>query len=383
MPIVVLAPDKFKGSLTASAVASAMAAGLRRVWPDAEVRMRPMADGGDGTLDAILAGGGERRTHVVSGAEGTPRALPYGLIRDDGGEVAIIEAASVVGITDALGMHVPVERRTTRGMGELMRALLDAGVHRFMVGLGGSSTNDGGAGLLAALGMRLLDRDGQAIDPTPHGLAQIARVDATSMDARLAGAGITVLSDVDNPLNGPRGATAVFGPQKGVREDAVERIDGVLANFARIAERAVDRHVADVPGAGAAGGLGFALMLIGGRLQAGAEIVADLVGLDAALAGADWLITGEGKSDAQTLAGKAPWTAARRARDANVPATLVAGAIDPEALPELSRHFAGCFALPHGPVALEVSIARAEALLADRTEQMARLWAAARTSYRP
>ncbi|MEP7207806.1 MAG: glycerate kinase [Casimicrobiaceae bacterium] len=378
MPTIVVAPDKFKGSLEAGAVAAAIAAGLRRVWPDADVRLRPMADGGDGTLAAILAGGGERRTRTIAGADGAAREYPYGLTHDGDEVVAIIEAASIVGITDPSGMGVPVARRTTRGMGELIVALLDADVRRFMIGLGGSSTNDGGVGLLAALGLRLLDAQGEAIEPTPTGLDRLVRIETDTLDPRLADSRITILSDVDNPLTGPRGATAVFGPQKGVQPDAIEALDATLAHFAALAQAAMGRDAANTPGAGAAGGLGFALLLAGGWLEPGAEVVADLVGLDAALEGADWLITGEGRSDQQTLAGKAPWTAARRARAAGVPATLLAGAVDAAALPALAKHFDGCFALADGPLTLDDSLERAEPLLADRAEQLARLWAVAR-----
>lgn len=380
MPAIVLAPDKFKGSLTAAAVADALAEGLRRVWPDADLRARPMADGGDGTLDAVLAGRGEQRTREVVRADGSARPTRYGVLRDARGDIAVLEAASIVGITDPDGMAAPVTGRTTRGMGDLVRALLDEGVRRFMIGLGGSSTNDGGAGLLAALGLRLENASGEEVAATPEGLALLTRVDARALDVRLAESEITVLSDVDNPLNGPAGATAIFGPQKGVPKDAVADIDATLQRFAERAETAVGRCARERPGAGAAGGLGFALMLLGAKLEPGAEVVADLVGLDAALQDADWLITGEGRSDVQTLAGKAPFTAARRAHAAGVPASLVAGAIDADALPLLGKHFAGCFALPDGPLGLMQSMERASALLADRAEQMARLFDAARAS---
>lgn len=380
MPVIVIAPDKFKGSLAAPAVCVAIAAGLRRVWPDAALRACPMADGGDGTLDAILSRGGERRTAPVAGADGTARPVPYGLLRDVAGDIAFIEAASIVGLFDDAGMRVPVMQRTTRGTGELMRILLDAGVRRFMVGLGGSSTNDGGVGLLAALGLRLFDASGAPIAATPDGLARLARLDATGLEPRLGSCEFTVLSDVDNPLCGPRGATAIFGPQKGVSTDAIAALDRSLCAFAILAEGALGRRAADTPGAGAAGGLGFALLLLGARLAPGADVVADLIGLDQALAGADWLITGEGRSDTQTLAGKAPWIAARRAHAAAVPATLLAGAIDPAALPALGAMFAGCFALPDGPLSLDASLTRVEALLADRAEQIGRLWRAANTA---
>jgi len=376
-PVVVVAPDSFKGSLDAPAICAAIACGLRRVWPDAEVRACPMADGGEGTLDAVLSRGGERRVRSITGAGGKQRAAAYGMVAAPEGATAIIEAAEIVGITDADGMAVSVTARSTVGMGELIAALLDTGVRRFMIGLGGSSTNDGGAGMLAALGLRLVGSAGEAVPPTPAALANLGSVDAGGLDPRLGECAITIMSDVNNPLCGERGATAIFGPQKGVRADEIAPIDAILARFAALAERAVGRNAADRPGAGAAGGLGFALQLVGGSFRSGAEVVADLVGLDAALADADWAFTGEGRTDAQTLLRKAPFVVAERARAAGVPITLLSGAVDAAALPELGRIFDGCFALPAGPMALADCIAHADVLLADRAAQIARVWSAA------
>jgi glycerate 2-kinase len=376
MITIVIAPDSFKGSISADAAATAIATGMRRVWPDADLRLRPMADGGEGTLDIVLSRGGMRRTSRVAGASGAPLDAGFGLI--DNGATAVIEIAQVVGLTDAAAAAVPVERRSTRGLGELMRLLLDAGVRNYLVGLGGSSTNDGGAGLLAALGLKLADPKGRDVDPTPAGLGSLAEVDASVLDSRLAQAHITIMSDVDNPLCGERGATAIFGAQKGVRAESAVELDARLARFAALTERAVGRSAKDRPGAGAAGGLGFALQLLGGQLRSGAEVIADLLGLDAALDGADWLISGEGRSDRQTLLGKAPFVVARRAAAKGVPATLVSGAVDRDALPELGRVFAGCHSLTFGPATLEDCLANAAQLLADRAEQLALLFAAAR-----
>jgi glycerate kinase len=247
-----------------------------------------------------------------------------------------------------------------------------------MIGLGGSSTNDGGAGLLGALGLALTDARGHPVAPTPDGLAALDGVDASKLDARLGEASITIMSDVNNPLCGTTGATAIFGPQKGVTADAIVRIDALIARFAEQAEHAVGRAVATQPGAGAAGGLGFALQLVGGRFASGAEVLADLVGLDAAMHRADWAITGEGRSDRQTLLGKAPLVVARHAQQAGVPVSLLSGAVDPQALPSLGDTFAGVFTLPPGPVTLEACLANAGDWLADRAEQMARLFAACR-----
>ncbi len=380
-PVVVLAPDAFKGSLAAPAVCASMARGLRRVWPQVEARSRPMADGGEGTLEAVLMGVGSRGSRhgrVVSGAGGNPIEAAYGVLSSPDGNAAIVEVAQVVGIADRVAMALPAASRSTRGVGELIRALLDAGVHRFLIALGGSSTNDGGAGMLAALGVRLLDSSGETVAPGLSALGRVERVDVAALDPRIERCELILLSDVDNPLCGPHGATATYGPQKGVAGHDVAAFDAALGRFAGRVEAALQRHVATSSGAGAAGGLGFALQALGGRSRSGAEFVADLVGLDASLAGADWLITGEGRSDAQTLAGKAPLVAAGRARAAGVPAMLVSGALDSAALPELGRHFAGCFAIPAAPITLEASIAEADLLLADRVEQLARLWAAAR-----
>jgi glycerate kinase len=375
-PAVVLAPDSFKGSLSASDAAAAIAEGLRRVWPDADLRLCPMADGGEGTLDAVLSRGGQRLTAGISDVAGKPLAVAYGLIGEPA--TAVVEVAQVVGLTDPAVAAIDVEHRTTLGVGEMIRNRLDAGVRSFMIGLGGSSTNDGGAGLLAALGLSLTDARGRAIEPTPAGLATLAAVDASRLDPRLADARIIVMSDVNNPLTGERGATAIFGRQKGVLRERIAEIDGHIANFASLTEGALDRRAQDKPGAGAAGGLGFALQLIGGEMRSGAEVVADLIGLDAALDGADWAITGEGKSDEQTALGKTPLIVARRAAARLIPATLISGSIDRSALPELGRHFAGCFSLPSGPASLEQCLEDAAALLADRAEQLALLFDAAR-----
>jgi len=374
--IVVIAPDSFKGSTAAPATAAAIAEGLRRVWPGAELRLCPMADGGEGTLDAVLSRGGQRVTARVTGAAGKTVEAGYGIVGE--GKIAIIEAAQIVGLTDPDGTAIDVELRSSRGIGELMARLLDGGLPEFMVGLGGTSTNDGGAGMLAALGLRLLDAKGRAVDATPEGLANLVAVDAAGLDPRLRQTTITIMSDVDNVLTGPRGATAIFGPQKGARPERVGELDARLARFASLVEKALGKTARDRPGAGAAGGLGFALQLLGGEMRSGAEVVADLIGLNTALHGANWVITGEGRTDAQTLLGKTPLVVARRSAAMGVPATLISGGVDRTALAELSRHFAGCFSVTDGPMTLEDCIANAARLLADRGEQAGRLYTAAR-----
>ncbi|TAL56370.1 glycerate kinase [Pandoraea sp.] len=372
-PIIVIAPDSFKGSLSAGDVAAAIAAGIARVRPGAEVRQRPMADGGEGTLDALLAGGGQRVEQTVQGAGGAPLKSAFGLLPDGSG---VLESALVVSITDPEGMAEPVAGRSTVGLGEQLRAALEHGARRILIGLGGSSTNDGGAGLLVGLGARLLDHDGQPVAPVPAELGKVAALDLSGLDARLRDCELVAMSDVNNPLCGPRGASAVFGPQKGVSAAQVESFDQAIARFAGLAEAAFGapaRGAADRPGAGAAGGLGFALQLLGATFRSGAEVVAESIGLADALHGADWLITGEGRSDVQTLSGKTPMVAAQFARRAGVPATLLSGAVDRAALESLNGVFAGCFSLTFGPTTLDEAIANAAGLLADSAEQLTRL----------
>jgi glycerate kinase len=369
-PVVVIAPDSFKGSLSAQQVAQAIASGVQRARPDASVRICPMADVGEGTLDAMLTRGGERRKLSVRGAAGPLREALTGVLADGS---AIIETAEIVGIMDPVGMGVPVEARSTRGVGEAVRALLDAGVRHFFVALGGSSTNDGGAGLLSGLGLKLFDGQGNELEGTPEQLARVARVDVSQLDVRLADTRFVGMSDVDNPLTGEHGATAVFGPQKGVKPDQVDAIDAALARFADLLEAALGRCARELPGAGAAGGLGFALHMLGAQFEPGAETVARQIGLDAALTGADWLITGEGRSDVQTLHGKAPFIACRHAQAAGVPATLLSGAVDSTALPRLADYFSGCFSPAPGPITLEAAISDAARLLANEAEQLTRL----------
>ncbi|KMY85719.1 Glycerate kinase [Candidatus Paraburkholderia calva] len=276
-PVVVTAPDSFKGSLFAEGVTNAIVKGIRRARPDAQIRISPMTDGGEGTLDAIL------------------------------------ETAEMVGITDPDSMAVPVTERSTLGMGEAIRALLDTGARKFFVVLGGSSTNDGGAGLLVGLGLKLFDAHGAELEPVPSALAKITRIDVSGLDGRVKEAEFVGMSDVDNPLNGDHGATAIFGPQKGVMPEQIVGIDATLAHFANVLEPAMAVVKRNEPGAGAAGGLSFALHMLGARFETGAEVVAREIGLDAALKGTG-LITGEDRSDMQTLHGKAVHSLQARAR---------------------------------------------------------------------
>ncbi len=366
---ILIAPDSFKGTLSALAAARAIEIGIQRVLPDAITHCLPLADGGEGTLEVLLlAAQGERKTAQVTDANGDLIEAGYGLLTEAQGTIAVLEVAQVVGLSQA---RITVARRTTRGVGELLRLCLDQGVRRFLIGVGGSSTNDGGAGLLAALGVRLLDATGNAIEPSPHGLAALDRIDFVALDARLAECDITVLTDVDNPLCGLTGATAVFGLQKGVQAAQVAAFDTAIAQLARLCDAWAGSAVSQQAGAGAAGGLGYALMLLGAKRRPGAEVVCEYMQLDARLANVDWLITGEGKSDAQTLHGKLPLVAANHALAARVPAILLSGAIEVESRALLEQKFAGCFSVVSEGVTLAEALRDPARHLTERSESVA------------
>ena len=336
---IVIAPDSFKGSLAADQAAGAIAAGIARARPDAEAVLRPVADGGEGTVAAALGAGYRPRRVRVSGPDGRPVAATFAL----DGTTAVVELAAAAGL--GLLEHPAPLTATTRGVGELLRAALDAGARRIVLGIGGSATTDGGAGMLQALGVRLLDADGTDVPPGGGGLARLARLDATGLDPRLAGVDLVVASDVDNPLTGPSGAAAVFGPQKGASADDVARLDAALSRYAAVLARDGGVRVADVPGAGGAGGTAAGAMLLGARVVSGAGLVCDLVGLDAAVAGADLVLTGEGSLDEQTLRGKAPAEVAIRAGAAGVPCVGLAGVVRLSAEQAAGAGFAAAHAM--------------------------------------
>ncbi|RBY79483.1 glycerate kinase [Blastococcus sp. TF02-09] len=325
---MVVAPDSFKGTLPADAAAQAIADGLARALPDAEAVLRPLADGGEGTVAAALRAGYRRRTARVTGPDGRPVEAVRAVL----GTTTVVELATAAGL-GLLDRPAPLTA-TTRGVGELVRHALDDGARRVVLGIGGSATTDGGAGMLQALGLRLLDADGRHISPGGGGLQQLDRVDATGLDPRLAQVEFVVASDVDNPLTGPAGAAHVFAPQKGASADDVALLDAALARWAAVLTRDLAVDVATTPGAGGAGGTAAGALAVGARIVSGAGLVCDLIGLDDALAGAALVITGEGSMDEQTLRGKAPVEVARRAARAGVPCLGVAGrvALGPDAL---------------------------------------------------
>jgi glycerate kinase len=324
---IVIAPDSYKESLSALEVAQAVKAGFRQVFPAADYVLVPVADGGEGTVDAMVAAtGGRKEIVTVSGPLGEPVEAFYGLTGD--GDTAVIEMAAASGL-----MLVPPAARnplrtSSCGTGELIRAALDAGARRFILGIGGSATNDGGAGMVQALGARLLDAHGRDLDGSGGDLARLERIDVTALDARLAECSIEVACDVDNPLTGARGASAVFGPQKGATPEMVQVLDANLGRLARIVERDLGVAVDQVPGAGAAGGMGAAMVaFFGATLKPGIEIVTAAVDLDAHVRDADLVITGEGRIDFQTVHGKTPIGVARIAKRHGKPVIGIAGAL--------------------------------------------------------
>ncbi|MEU1400855.1 glycerate kinase [Streptomyces sp. NPDC005728] len=327
---VLIAADKFKGSLTAVQVAERVTAGLRRVVPGVEVEALPVADGGDGTVDAAVAAGFERREIRVAGPLGQEVTAAFALR----GDTAVVEMAEASGLQRLpAGVFAPLTS-STYGSGELLRAALDAGARTIVFGVGGSATTDGGAGMLTALGARFLDADGEPVPPGGGGLAELARADLSGLDARLSEVELVLASDVDNPLTGPKGAPAVYGPQKGASPDDVATLDAALAHFAKVLEAAVGPRAAEhaaAPGAGAAGGIGYGALLLGARFRPGIEVMLDVLGFAPALERASLVITGEGSLDEQTLHGKAPAGVAAAARAAGKEVVAVCGRL---ALPE-------------------------------------------------
>ncbi len=369
---IVLAPNAFKGSLSAVEAAQAMAEGAGRAFPEAELVLLPIADGGDGTVDALVAAtGGETRTVRVRGPLGDPLAATYGLI--DEGRAAAIEMARAAGLA-----LVPPERRdprvtTTYGVGELLQHAYEAGARRFIVGIGGSATNDGGAGLAQALGYQLLDERGLELPVGGAALARLGRIRVGGVHSDWKAAQVDVACDVTNPLTGPQGASAVYGPQKGASPAVVQELDAALHHLAEVIRRDLGADVEGLAGAGAAGGLGAGLVaFVGGRLRPGAEMVMEALRLDERIRGADLVITAEGRLDGQTAKfGKGPAAVAGHARAAGIPVIAIAGELAD--VPGLLALFDGLQVAVSGPCTLEEAMANAHSLLAAATERACRL----------
>ncbi|QCI12543.1 glycerate kinase [Pseudomonas putida] len=375
---IVIAPDSFKDSLDAAGVAQAIADGLAEAWPGAELIECPMADGGEGTLDAIVAASqGELRRQVVRGPLGQSVEAGWGWLADS--RTAVIEMAQASGIQLVPQGQRDACRSSTWGTGELIAAALAAGAQRIVLAIGGSATNDGGSGMLRALGLRLFDAEGQALAEGGLALADLARIDASDLDPRLAEVCVEVAADVDNPLCGVNGASAIFGPQKGASPEQVQALDQALGHFADHCAQLLGEDLRDAPGCGAAGGMGFAAKaFMGARFRPGVEVVAELADLDTQVRGADLVITGEGRFDAQTLRGKTPMGVAKVAKRHGVPVVVLAGTLG-EGYQQLYAHgIDAAFALASGPMSLEQACGDAAALLQARASDIARLWQVAR-----
>lgn len=326
MEKILLVPDSFKGTLSSRQVCQVMAGQLRRFFPQAQVKSIPVADGGEGSVEAFLAAaGGERRTRTVTGPFGEPVEAFYGVLGD--GRTAVIEMAACAGLPLAEGRLNP-ERATTYGVGELLLAAKEAGCTKAILGLGGSCTNDGGAGAAAALGAKFTRADGAAFIPTGGTLGEIAALDVSPVAQALQGMELTAMCDIDNPLYGEAGAAAVFAPQKGADAARVARLDAGLRHLGQVSARCLGRDFSHLPGAGAAGGLGFGMAAFcGAQLRMGIDAVLDAVGFDSLLPGTDVVFTGEGKIDSQSARGKVVSGVAARCRKAGVPVVAVVGQI--------------------------------------------------------
>ena len=370
---IVVAPQSLKGSLTAAQAGHAIAQGVRAVYPQAEIAMVPVADGGEGTVQALVdATGGRIIQQYVTGPLGEPVLAFYGILGD--GRTAAIEMAASSGLP-----LVPVERRdpritTTYGVGELMLAALEQGSRHFIIGIGGSATNDGGAGMAQALGASLTDRQGATIARGGATLSTLQHISIDGMDARLQESSFEVACDVNNPLTGPTGASAVYGPQKGATPAMVTELDNALAHYADVIEGDLGLSVRDIPGAGAAGGLGAGLLaFVHARLRPGAQIVLEAVKLEEHLRGADLVITAEGQLDSQTAYGKSVGAVAALAKRYGLPVLALAGSLGDDYRSVYTLGVDAVAVLPSRPKTRDYAMEHAAELMVDATERAMRL----------
>jgi len=371
---IVIAPDSFKGNLTAKQVADAIEIGINRLIPDAEIVKIPMADGGEGTVQALVdATDGEIITAEVSDPLGNRIKAEFGILGDSQ-KTAVIEMASASGLP-----LVPRDKRnpmltTTYGTGELIRIALDKGCRKLIVGIGGSATVDGGAGMAQALGVRLLDKNSDEIPKGGGGLEHLDHIDTTSLDPRITETTTIVACDVDNPLVGPRGAPEVFGPQKGATPEMVKILDKFLDRYADIIKSDLGIDIKNIPGAGAAGGLGAGLMaFLGAQLRSGIDIVIDASGLEKHLKDTDIVITGEGRIDRQTIYGKTPIGVARTAKKYGIPVIAFAGNIGSDSHVVYDNGIDALMSIISYPMSLDTAMEHSQEFLADSAERVFRL----------
>jgi glycerate kinase len=373
---LLVAPQEFKGSLTAAEAADAIVAGALRTMPNAVIDKVPLSDGGPGLVDTlVIAEEGEIRVAQATDPLGRPVQARYGLLKHQ--DAAVVEMAAASGLSLLTRPERDPTRASSYGTGEVIRAALDDGVRRLTIGLGGSATNDGGAGMLEALGVRFLDRSGAEIPPGGLALQSLDRVDVTGLDPRLQATTITVASDVRNQLCGPEGASAIFGPQKGATPSMVAALDSALRHYADVVERDLGRSVCDLPGAGAAGGAGAALIaFLGATLRSGFDLVSDAAHLRDRVGRSQLVISGEGSLDAQTGFGKAVGGLAHIAREENRPLLVLAGILGEGYRALLNQGVVAAISIVPGPISLEEAESNAWALLADASESLLSTFAA-------
>ncbi|MGG1575368.1 glycerate kinase [Fictibacillus sp. NRS-1165] len=366
---IIIAPDSFKECLSAREVAISIRKGFESELPAAKVDIFPMADGGEGTMDALVYSTKGRKVEVRStGPHGKETNSCYGVLGDE--QTVVIEVANVA------GLQMVIERNplitTSYGLGEQINHALNEGYRKFIIGLGGSATNDGGMGMLQALGGIFLDKKGTMVPPNGGGLEQIHSIDLSGINPILTECELIVASDVDNVLCGPTGASHVFGPQKGATPEDVVRLDFGLKHYADLLERTLGGSMQNEAGAGAAGGLGFAFLVLGAQIQSGAKIVAEAMDLEHQIKSADWVVTGEGKSDFQSLYGKVPIYVAKIAERYNAKPLLISGSLG-RGYEQLYDYFISCQSITNGPMSLQDAINNGKQLLINTSRDVARL----------
>ena len=368
---VLLCPDKYKSSLSAPLVANAMEKGLLLANPDLIIDKTPMADGGDGTVAAFLAAShGQKITTRITGPLGQSVDSFYGLI--DNGQTAVIEMAAASGLAMVPHSKRNPKHTTSFGTGELIRQALDRGVKKLIIGIGGSATNDGGMGLMAALGMAFYDKAGAMLSYTGTDMLRVAKISAENLDQRLHRVDIQVACDVNNPLCGPDGASAVFGPQKGATSDMVVELDTGLWRFSRLIKETLGIDILQLPGSGAAGGMGGALVALGGTLRMGTDIVIDTLNLKQRVKLADILFTGEGATDKSTPFGKVPVAIGALAREENIKCICIAGSVLKGYRPVYDMGVTAVFSIISHPMSMNAAIRHTYNLIAECTENIAR-----------
>lgn len=370
---IVVAPDSYKGSLSAPEVANAMERGILAVFPEAQVTKVPIADGGEGTTEALVTATGGRIVYQqVMGPLGDVVEARWGILGD--GKTAVIEVAAASGLT-----LLSKEKRnpllaTTYGTGQLIKAALDQGIRKLIIGIGGSATNDGGAGMARALGAKFLDQSNNELPNGGAALKNLAKIDVSQLDSRLAETTILLACDVDNPLCGPRGASTVYGPQKGATPAMVAELDQALKHYAELAKSITGKDVAETPGAGAAGGLGAGLLIFTpSELRPGIQIILETAGFEEKVKHADLVITGEGRTDMQTAHGKAPVGVATLAQKYNVPTLCLSGGLGPGHEDVLQQGISGLMSIVPQPMTLEECMVDVDDLVAAATGRLCRL----------